>query len=81
MKDNYSRFVVIAGSADKQETFVLEGTMSLAEVFAFITDRKLIGKVESIRIHIDESIQKPWLERYFPSTEEANPPECESAGP
>jgi hypothetical protein len=74
MTDNYSRFVVIAGTEEAQETFVLEGTMPLADVFTFINDRKIIGKVESIRVHLDASAQKPWLERFSPNKEEADPP-------
>ncbi len=65
MTDNHSRFVVIAksdGSAD--ETFVLDGTMSLAEMFKFINDRRIIHKVENVQVHLDAAIQKPWLERF-----------------
>lgn len=70
MKDNYSRFVVIAGAEDQQETFVLDGTMPLADVFTFINERKLIGRVSRIRVQVDETIQPPWLERFMPDRSE-----------
>jgi hypothetical protein len=63
--DNHNRFVAIAkseGSSD--DTYVLEGSMTLAEVFKFINDRRIIHKVESLQIHLDQAIQKPWTERY-----------------
>jgi hypothetical protein len=66
MKENYSRFVVVAGSAGEEETFVLEGTMPLADVFTFINERRLISKVSRIRVQVDEAVQKPWVERYWP---------------
>jgi hypothetical protein len=71
MKENYSRFVVVAGAADKEETYVLDGTTPLADVFTFINERRLLGgSVTRIRVQVDEAVQKPWLERYLPDKEQ-----------
>ena len=68
MDCNYSRFVVLVGSPGEQTSYVLDGTTSLAEAFGFINERRLLGKVDSIQVYVDEAIQKPWSERYFPNS-------------
>jgi hypothetical protein len=76
MTDNLSRFVVRAKSeGSSEDTFVFDGTMTLAEMFTFINDRRIIHKVETVQVHLDAAIQKPWTERFFSTTEEgADPP-------
>jgi hypothetical protein len=43
---------------------VLDGATTLTDVFKFIKDRKILGRIDSVRIHVDAAAQPPWTEQF-----------------
>jgi hypothetical protein len=64
MVEDYTRFVAVVGDEEQETTFVLDGTMTLKDVFKFINERRVVRKVQTMRVHVDSAAQPPWTERF-----------------
>jgi hypothetical protein len=59
-----ARYVAIVEQNDKiEQTFIVDGGMSLTELFEHINDRRILRKATGIRLHRDESSEPTYIDR------------------
>jgi glycosylphosphatidylinositol transamidase (GPIT) subunit GPI8 len=72
-----TRYVAIFESHGQNSTFVLDGSMTVEDLFASINERQVLHSgVKAISLHVDRSEERPFLEEMFGRnlSEEESPP-------